>query len=452
MPRTKKQIRDQLYTQAFFDQPSPSLSSHVGCAFSKLNLSVNESSQTDGDLAITKACSEFQYLTAKFEEQYLFEANHGLEKVDRLNIAGTFKLGDIGATIEHVKEVGKEFSRGLDEKFFRLRKLAAEKRMIAEGTGSHEENLRADLEEILEPCDKWTELLNFAVCTTRLFNSHKKFGFFERDCLPVRCQAEAWVGDTVKDYSLTLRQVFQDPMGLDAIMDKIETGKVREERKKRDIEVILEEKGRLSKLAVEDTQAMNQHFPHEKAKVQSLPDAFTYNDIVIPLAIPLAIRQAAFDLSFLSDDIHEMQEELSQLRETVRCTLMIWIATSNPVWEYGKEHIHEYPNLRKYEYTRTSLETSYLIAFRAEFKIVTYFASDDRPKGLCPEFEATFDKYERNPEKVRDEWDDQVKKFTQAFAPVDEIVAQMHPINQALEEEMKNDEWWVSLRPPPSKK
>lgn len=398
------------------------------------------------------ACKEFEYLTQSLEQQNLLEEELGLEKVDRLNIAGTFKLVDIEATIEHADEVGKEFSRILDEKFFALDKAAAETRMIAEDTENQAAASKADLDEILTHLDKWTELLNFAACTARLFNAPKKFGFFEYDCQPIRNQAEAWVGEIVKNDPPTLRQAFQDPMSLDATMNKMRSGKERKERKQRDIKAILGDKGRLSKLAVKDTQAVNKHVPHEEAKAPSLPDRLTYNGIVLPHDIPQAIRQAAFDLGFLCDDIHEMRGEMLRLRETIRSTLMIWMATSNPVWEYGKEHIHEFPNMRKYEYTRISLEAAYLIAFRVEFKILTYFASDDRPKGLCPEFEANFDKYERSPEKLQDEWDGRAKKLTQTFVSVDEMVEQMHPINQRLEEEMKKDEWWASLRPPPSKK
>lgn len=137
----------------------------------------------------------------------------------------------------------------------------------------------------------------------------------------------------------------------------------------------------------------------------------------------------------------------------IRGTLMIWATTSKKAWEYGKKHIHEFPDMRKYEYTRIALQVSYLIAFREEYKIFAYFVSDDREKGLCPKFEATFVKLGRNPGRLQTEWDERVKKLTNAFIPVDEMLRQMSPLNETLDEEMKKmDQSWSNLQQPPSEK
>ncbi|MCJ1429808.1 hypothetical protein MMC29_007723 [Sticta canariensis] len=449
--RTKKNIRNQLYTQAFFGQLSGRCPcGNEVCTVSKSKLETTDSLHQAEELAMERARKEFAAMTKSLEELSVLEESSGLGVADRVNIAGTFKLVDIEGTIEQVENVGTYFSRVHNTKLETLRKSLVDNNKIAVGIGSPLAILKADIDQILGKYQAWIELVNFAVGMVQLFNVEKRFSLFEQDCRHIRYQAEAWAGNKVQDNPPTLRQLFRNPMDLEAVLEQTKKPK---ERKKRDIKAILEDRKRLSKLAIKDTQALNKLVPDQETKLPSLPGCITYHGIRVPAAIPQAIRQSAYDLEFICDEIHELLEELLRLRNMIRGTLMIWVTTSKKAWEYGKKHIHEFPDMRKYEYTRTALQVSYLIAFREEYKIFAYFLSDDRPKGLCPQFEATFVKLGRNPGRLQDEWDERVKKLTNAFIPVDEMLREMSPLNETLDKEMKKmDPSWGNLPQLPSEK
>lgn len=392
-----------------------------------------------------EACKVFDIMTKSLEELCALEESSGLAQADRVNIAGTFKLVDIEGTIDHVDNVGLYFNRVHDTKIDTLRKTVVDAKNAA-GAGNRFATLIAGLDGIVAQYQAWTELVNSAVCIVQLLNIEKRFGFFEQDCRHIRYQAEAWAGDTVENDPPSLRQMFMDPMSVGVL---IEGSKKAKEHKKREIKAILADRRRLSKLAIQDTQAVNKSVSDQEPKLPSLPANVVYDGIRVPASIPQAVRQSIYDLAFTCEDIHQMRVELLRLRESVRCTMMIWVTASKQAWEYGVKHVHEFPDIRKYEYTRIALRVSYLIAFREEYKIFTYFLSEDRPKGLCPQFEANFVKFGRSLEKVREAWDDRVKKLTSAFIPVDDMLEQMGPINETLDEEMKKtDQWWNSLRPP----
>lgn len=397
-----------------------------------------------------RACKEFAAMTKSLEELRMLEESSGLGEADRKNIAGTFKLVDIEGTIEHVENVGIYFGRVHDTKLEALRKGLADNKKIAAGIESPLAILKADIDQILGKYQVWIELVNFAVGIVQLFNVEKRFSLFEQDCRHIRYQAEAWAGNTVQDNPPTLRQLFKNPMGLEAVLEQKKKPK---ERKKRDIKAILEDRKRISKLAIKDIQALNKLVPDQETKLPSLPANITYQGIRISAAIPQAIRQSAYDLQFMLDEIHELVDELSRLRNGIRGTLMIWATTSKKAWEYGKRHIHEFPDMRKYEYTRIALQVSYLIAFREECKLFAYFLSEDRATGVCPQFEATFVKLGKNPGILQRQWDERVRKLTTTFIPVDEMLRQISPLNETLGEEMKKlDQSFGNLQQLPSRK
>lgn len=378
------------------------------------------------------------------------EEDSGMMVADRAKIAGTFELVDIEATIEHAEDIGTYIEHVHVTKIDKLRVGMADSRKNGVKTGNPFEILKADLDEILAQYEAWTEHINCAVCTVQLFNVEKRFTFFEQDSRAIRYQAEPWVGEIQEHNPPTLRQMFKDPTNVKGALEEPEKPK---ERKARDIKAILGDRKRFSKLAVKDTEAIKKRVSDQETKLPSLPANVTYDGVRIPAAIPQAIRQSAYDLSFICDEIHEMRGELLRLRESIRFILMIWVTTSKEAWEYGEEHIHEFPDMRKYEYIRISLQVSYLIAFREEFKIFEYFQSEDRPKGLCPQLEATFVKFGRDPEKLQAGWDERAKTLTDAFMPVDQMLKEVGPLHATIEEEItKANQWWKSLLRPQSEK
>lgn len=446
--RSKKNVRDKLFTQAFFGQ----LSDHCPCGREtcKPNLECTGSLYPGGEQAVEAPCKKLDALTKALEDRRNLEESSGLAEADWFKIGCTFKLEDIEATIEHADDQGTFFNQMLHVKFNKLHQGMADMMKIAVGTGNRFANLKADLDQIIGQFKQWAELINYSVCIVQLFNIEKRFGFFEQDCRQIRCQAAAWANEILEKDPPSLRQMFQSPMNLKTIMAREKKPK---DRKNRDITEILKDRGRLSKLATKDTQAVNKHVPDQEIHLPSLPVNLSYGGTRLSAALPEAVRRSVYDLGFLCDDIHEMRAEISQLQDMIRLTFMLWVATSTKAWEYGKKHIHEFSDMRKYEYTRIALRVSYMIAFREEYKIYAYFSSEDCPKGLKPNFDETIPKVGRDLDKLHDEWEERVKKLTAPFVPVEELLEQLSPYNETQDAESeKSGEWWSKLQGAPSKK
>lgn len=392
------------------------------------------------------ACQVFEEMTESLEEMRILEESSGLEKADRVNIAGTFELVDIEGTIVHVDNVRRYFDRLHSARLDSLYKNARDVKMMAAGTGNQFAILEADLDQIIGQYQAWTELISIAGCSVELFNVEKKWGFFEQDYRHIRYQAEAWADETVQKDPPTLRQIFENPMKPKAVVERTKKPK---ERKKRDIKAILGDRSRLHKLAIKDVEALNKLVPDQETQLPLLPLRITYDGVEISDALPEAVRQSTYDLVFSWEEIHCMKIELMTLRETIRGTMLIWVTTGRKAWDYGTEHIHDFPNMRRYEYVRTALRALYVVAFRAEFKLFDYFCTDDRPKGLCPKLETYFARFEQNPQKMQEEWDGRVKKATDSFLSVEELLEQLRPFCATLDEDWKPDEWWTKL---PTKK
>lgn len=446
--RTKKSVRDKFLTEAFFGQSSGRCP--CGRETCKPNLECTGGLNKGRERAVEAACKEFDTLTKSLKDLCILEESSGFAEAEWFNIGRTFKLVDIEATIEHADDQGIFFIQMLHAKFDILHQEMADMRMIAVGTGNRVATLKATLDQIVRQFKQWAELINCSVCIVQLFNVEKRFGFFEQDCRQLRYQAAAWTDEILEKDPPSLRQMFKDPMNLETVMAREKKPK---EHKNRDIKEILKDRGRLSNLATKDTQAMNKQVPDQEIKLPSLPDNLSYSGTRLSAALPVAIRQSVYDLGFLCDDIHQTRAELLRLRDTIQCTLTIWVATSNKAWEYGKKHIHEFSDMRKYEYTRIALRVSYMIAFREEYKILTHFSSDDCPKGLLPNFDEAISRVGRDPDKLHDEWEERVKKLTAPFVPVEELLEQMSPYNATPDATMKkSDEWWSKLQRAPSKK
>ena len=384
--------------------------------------------------------------TKSLKEMRAQEETDGLDEVDRINVGGTFKLVDIEGTIDLAENTGLYFNQIHNSKLDVLLKRTEETKKIAASTGNQAAILEAALDDIVGQWEARTDLVNLATCLAQLFNQEKAFGFFEQDCRHIRHRAEGCAGGFVENDPPTLRQLFREPMKL-GVQTKEREAK---ERKKRDISAILRDSGRLSKLAVKDAESVNKQISEQEAQVPPLPAKLTYDGVGIPTAIPQEVRQSVYDLVFTCNQIHAMRVELMRLREAIGGTLLTWVNTSKEAWEYGTEHIHEFPDLRKYEYTRVALQASYLVAYREEYKLFTYFNSDTTSKGLCAPLEAAFSKAE-NIEKINLEWDQRTEKVMNAFSSIEDMVRRIDSLNKTLNEdadktENTGNEWWKHLQ------
>ncbi|MCJ1271010.1 hypothetical protein MMC22_010909 [Lobaria immixta] len=444
--RTKKSVRNQLHTQAFFGQVAQASGGcpcgDESCKVSKPERESTGTSRPERTTAMEAACKVFEQMTESLDEMSLLEESSGLVEADRVNIAGTFELVDIEGNIAHIDNVGLYFDRVLCSKLDSIYEKTRDVEMMAAGTG----NQLAELDKIIAQSQAWTELINFAACSVQLFNVEKRFGFFEQDYRHIRYHAEAWAHESPQKDPPTLRQIFECPMQPKATVERTKKPK---ERKKRDINAILGDRSRLGKLAVKETQALNKLVPDQETQLPSLPVAVTYDGVEISDAFPEAVRQSAYDLTFSNEEIHGMEVELMMLRETIRRTMLIWVTTSRKAWEYGSTHIHEFPDMRRYEHVRTALQALYVVAFRTASKLFTYFCTEDRRQGLCPKLEAYFVKFERNPEKMKEEWDRRVTRAKDSFLSVEELLEHMRPFCATHDEDWKPDEGWNKL---PTKK
>ncbi|MCJ1469063.1 hypothetical protein MMC07_007695 [Pseudocyphellaria aurata] len=304
--RTKKNVRDKLKTDAFFQQSSSRCpSDNQTCTIA--NPPTGMVRRPGIEHAMEEACKVFDVMTKSLDELSLEEQKSESVQADRANIAGTFELVDIEGTIHQADNVDEYFNRVHNDKIDALREAVDDEKKIAEGTGDRLATLSANLDEMIGQYQAFNEHVNSAVCKARLFNMEKRFGFFEQDYHQIKNQAEASAGDTVENDPPSLREMFKNPMSAEVLTGRKKKPK---KHKKRDIKALLDENIRLTKLAIQDAQAINKQISDEAPTLPSLPANIVYEGESIPVEIPRAVRQSAFDLAFTCDEIHETRVDL----------------------------------------------------------------------------------------------------------------------------------------------
>ncbi len=448
--RTRKEVRDMLHTQAFFDQGSGSICpcGLDPCPLQSGGTKRNPLAGTAQAAAnMEEACRQFDEMTQSLEEQCTIDEVDEEVNLDRENIGKKFELRDLKGVLLLVDSLEEAFRREHNRKMVTVKTTLAETQLAA--TISCVESLSGNLNRIVWRYREWNEVVGFSLCIVQLRSLEKRFSLFREDCRDLRRQAEECAGEKLEPVPPTLRKVFSDPTK----MLRDDPPRKDKRQKARDIKIVLGEIRRLIALLIKDVQGVTKSTPNGKAKLPSVPANLTYDGCKLSEAIPLAIRQSAYDLAFTCDEMQEMRGRLLNQREMVRCAMMIWVTTSTETWEYGKAHIHEFSDMRKYEYMRISLRATYLLAFREEVKIMTYILSDDRPKGLCQQLEIKLLKKGRDIGKLSAEWDERVRRFELAFVPLEDMVEQLNEYSEDLEEAAKMDGWRSQFRntTPPSK-
>ena len=108
----------------------------------------------------------------------------------------------------------------------------------------------------------------------------------------------------------------------------------------------------------------------------------------------------------------------------LRCSLLIWVTTGKVAWAHGVEHVHEYPDMRKFENFRTALQASNLLGYREKQNPDLLFVRWSF-KGSVSALEAKILKDGLDLSKLRKDWDDRKERFMKLFVPVEEIVERL---------------------------
>lgn len=466
--RSKKALREQLQTQTFFNPYPGTMHPPSGVAdYPLLNSSGTSGSSSgggaaivgnpDGRKAMAEACAAFDKAASTLETRAEQEDTWADLKRDRANMGETFELLDAEANVLHVENMEAYLRRTHAEKVYKLdvdkkRCMAVMAKGVLEETRTYKalgEKVETRLGWAVSGYQQWNELVNCGVCLVQLHNMEKRYGFFKEDSVEIRMRAMARAGEEAKDCPPTLRKLFLNPA--------METAGENPEKKKpknRASEKSLEGFRRMTALALKDMQALLRQVPDEEPQMPSLPQNLTHYGLKVPETVPLPIREAIYAFTFIYDQYSDfVQDDLTKLRDQIRCTMIVWATTSRAAWLYGKKHIHEFPVMREYEYFRLSLKSSYYIASREEAKVFGYFLSDDRPKGLCPQLEEAYEKDGRTVAELKEEWEKRIEAFDMAFTSMDEMVKDINQFSDQLLDDSKEAKvpWWTNL-PVSSKK
>lgn len=346
------------------------------------------------------ACLMFIKITFNLQEHILVEEADTNQSHGGTNLGKSFAIEDFEEVIAHVEEAEEELNTAHDVK---MSKLAIR--------GKNGKGVDVELDERMETVAS-------ACRSVQLFNIDKRFGFCKEDTRQLVAQAGSWSGRKLERAPKTLRQIFNDPM---CLLEADAPTKMQK-RPEATNSVVLSKFRRLSKLALQDVQKI---ITEENAELSLIPTTAIYRGCRLPDTVPEKIRQSVCDLQFIKESMTSLQEQLLPVRETVRDAMLIWITAGRAAWEYGTAHMHEYPNMKKYEYLRTSLQAENLLAHREEHKILSYFLSGGRSEGVCPGMQTKLSKDGQDLNMSSKDWDDRKQRLMDGFLPVEEMVKRL---------------------------
>ena len=336
-------------------------------------------------------------------------------KMDRAKVDKTCELKDMPAIEKLNADASECLNRVLDK---RLSIVLQEQRKCLElgGKGSSpSKKLTARLDHVAGYFLFRNEILNTAICQVQLFNIDKQFGFFNQDCQPFQYRAATWTGKKVEQGSMTLRNVFR------ATFTDEHTVKEKQ-RKKPDLEKALKYLISNTTFAIKELQAMNKEVPNEDAQAPVLPQELTFGPTIV-----LSIRQSVECLASMYQDITALHKELPELRDTVMCAMTIWVSSGSPAWQYARAHVHEFPEVRKYVWTRNHLLSNKETSRWQHMKILRHYGQS------IEEFQA--------------EWEEEMENVRQAFPSLDELLVSNDGLSEKLEQDIKDA---VLTMPPPT--
>ena len=445
--RTKRNTRDKLYTQAFFGQSPDCTCNHShGPSQAPCNL------MAAAGMTYTGIRREISAATKALEAA----AADCLEGTSPMHESGrprmpvqpewidTFELKELEQCVINYDKVYEEFA--VAEEMFMGKiddALESDRRNATEVVAARAQ--RAHLQQ-----QRTNEFIDCCLCTVQFFTVEKKFSFMMEGFEEIARQYEARHGKTSPPLPPpTMTRKFNDPGKL--LLDVTKERKEQRPRKRLSAEAALPLIQRLCILAIKDIQAVNRSISVEHPSPTITNDTASTSSSRTPAGIPDYIRQALYDFEYVYDEIVYLREKATRLRDHIRCTMIVWISTSKKAWEYGKTHIHDFPDMRYYEYLRVSLGALYVVWLRVEAKIFLYCESQGGPQclGLNAKLEEALDIRNQTWEGVERDWEITSRKLKTFVSSVDDMVRELEEVNEDRSAETNNvgDDWWKVFMP-----
>ena len=254
--------------------------------------------------------------------------------------------------------------------------------------------------------DRNIQLILTCIRPLQLFNVEKRFGFVEESFAVVDTINQSEPGISERELPMSFRQMFNDPASAAVkVVSRLplkQKGEVQGKIKgKKDDKSATKEKKKVPSLIKEKRQELeaviarvtdavalykqsceeatkmvenaSNDIKNKRVRLPKLPKRFQYMGADVPVDIPKEIRRSLFDLDFLEKDIIEQLTLVSAQYSKATSVIGYWFNTSPEAWKYGKEHRHQMPSLREYEYNRTALRASSYTAAREYSKINRFF-------------------------------------------------------------------------------
>ena len=447
--RTKKSTRDILETQAFFSQsPACNCRQCHGSHGTPCNLKAAAgTSHTEISHEISAATKALKAATVGLEGTCTVDKSDEFNILVQPEVTDTFEFKELEGFAAYNDEVYEECASIEETLVDTIGERTDAAREQHEGAANV---TAARARNVLRKQRQTNALIDSCLCTIQIFNVDKKFNFIIKAFEAIARQHEARHREKSPPFlQPTLTQKFNDPIGL--LVDEFKENRKPRPRKRLNAEMAMVSTERLCMLAVKDIQTVNKAISDRDYRLTLTDNAATTLSRM-PASIPEYIRQAISDCEFLYDEIVNLREKTTWLRDHIRCTMIIWLGTSREAWEYGKRHIHEFPDMRRYEYQRVSLGALYTVWLREEAKIFRYCASHGGPQSLgfkMPKLEEAlkirnlgWEGYERN-------WESNSQKLKTFVSSVEDMVRELEGIDEDVDVETndREDDWWKIFMP-----
>ena len=447
--RTKRVTRDRLETQAFFSQ-SPACTCHHchGSHRAYCNLKAAAGiSYTEISREISAATKALKAATICLDGACTVDKSDEPEVASQSEVSDTFELEELDEFVAQYDEVYEDCASIEEDLIDSIGEKAGAAMEEHDGAANV---TTARVKAILHKQRRTNALIDSYICTVQFFNIDKKFNFIIEAFEAIARQHEARHGEESPPFALpTLTQKFNDPIGL--LMDESKENREPRPRKHLDAETAMLSTKRLCVLAIKDIKAVNRAISDRDYHVTLIDNAATTLSRM-PASIPEYIRQAISDFEFLYVEIVNLREKTMWLRDQIRCTMIIWMGTSREAWEYGKTHIYEFPDMRRYEYQRISLGALYTVWLREEAKIFRYCASHGGLQSLglkMPKLEEALEVRNLGWEGVERDWESSSQKLKTFISSVEDMVKQLEGVDNEVDVEMgdREDDWWKVFMP-----
>ncbi|KAI9815114.1 MAG: hypothetical protein M1827_002957 [Pycnora praestabilis] len=373
-------------------------------------------------------------------------------------------------TAEHLKTYTERFGKSSneaaaknEESINRLEELEqlliSNAATVGDAETGTEERTRARCGLVLNELLFFCEMLDLHITQCQIFNVDKLFAFEEEALVKIRedkrKEAEAPItagnpGSCSSSFSSSSK----------AGGKKAKKGEGRGKKKKSGFDATWRLFNELANAAVKDVQAICVATPDEPMAPPEIPKKLKFMTFDVPEDWPEDIQQTVRDLDVVCNDLPIAKKALMQERGVVRQLLMIGMAADDETWEMQKAHVHQYPDMKRYEYTRTHSLALMVMWRNLEVKMQTFI--EDKKHTLDKKLTKAFCLDAEFQDELRLEvWEKKFGNLKAAANSVPEMVQQcddarkITPSRETVEEMQAIaafGDWWKVLKGTPSPK